>query len=224
MEENIVASVVEEDVATLPLLDIKQRLLDLLPSMTGTDIEFRLVEMYVNALEEAHVPPLTLDFFNLAMTGDWQLLFSTNLSSGPKPNFRLRELLQRIDSNRLEGHLTNVATFDFAEDGTTFDMTGTFSVKCTYQINQGARMDCKLEDFILEPAKGSRIPTDVPSLVGMLHRSMPMEMFDPNQHAMDTTYLDGDLKIVRLTGHKFEGVRDIFIRRGSMMIDPTNGQ
>jgi hypothetical protein len=57
----------------------------------------------------------------------------------------------------------------------------------------------------------------------MLHRAMPKEMFDPNDHAMDTTYLDGDLRIVRLTGPKFEGVRDIFMRRGSMEINPTNG-
>jgi hypothetical protein len=193
--------------------------------MTGTNEEFRLVETYVNALEGAHIPPITLDFFNLAMTGDWQLLFSTNLSGGgPKPNFRLRELLQCIRSNRLGGDLTNVATWEFAEDGTTFDMAGTFSVKCTYQIHQGARMECKLEDLLLEPAERSRIPSDVPSLVGMLHRSMPKEMFDPNQHAMDTTYLDGNLKIVRLTGQKFEGIRDIFIRRGSIQIDPTSGQ
>lgn len=213
----------EEDIATLPPLEIKQRLLDLLPSMTGKDQEFRLVETYVNALEEAYVPAQTLDFFNFAMTGEWQLLFSTNLNSGPKANFRLRELLQRVESNRLMGDLTNVALWDLSEDGTTFDATGTFSVKCTYEINQGARMVVNLEDLVLEPSKGSKIPSDVPSLVGMLHRAMPKEMFDPNDHAMDTTYLDGDLRIVRMTGPKFEGVRDIFMRRGSIEINPTNG-
>lgn len=217
-----------DDIATLSALEIKQRLLDLLPSMTGKDHEFRLVESYVNALEEAYVPAQTLEFFNFAMTGEWQLLFSTNLLSagcGPKPNFRLRELLQRVESNQLRGDLVNVALWDLAEDGgMTFDVTGTFSVKCTYQIHQGARMVVNLEDLILEPSMGSNIiPSDVPSLVGMLHRAMPKEMFDPNDHAMDTTYLDGDLRIVRLTGPKFEGVRDIFMRRGSMEINPTNG-
>jgi hypothetical protein len=50
-------------------------------------------------------------------------------------------------------------------------------------------------------------------------------MFDPNQHAMDMTYLDGNLKIVRLTGHnKFEGIRDIFMCGGGIQIYPTNGQ
>ena len=65
------------------------------------------------------------------------------------------------------------------------------------------------------------MPKDVETLVGLIHRAMPKEMFDPNDHAMDTTYLDGDLRIVRYSGAKFEGVRDIFIRRGSMEINPT---
>ena len=50
---------------------------------------------------------------------------------------------------------------------------------------------------------------------------MPKEMFDPNDHAMDTTYLDTDLRIVRMTGPRFEGIRGIFIRRGSIEINPT---
>ena len=210
-----------ETIDKLPSMEIKNRLVKLLPSMMGNDEEFRLVEQYVNALEDSHVPAQTLDFFNLAMTGEWQLLFSTNLSGGPKPNFRLRELVQKVESNRLEGTVTNIARWDLAEDGITFDATGTFSVKCSYTINQGARMVMELQDHVLNPSTGSKIPKDVPSLVGMLHRNMPKEMFDPNNHAMDTTYLDGDLRIVRMTGPKFEGVRNIFVRRGSIEIDPT---
>lgn len=213
----------KQDLNSLSTMQIKDKLLTLLPSMMGTDDEFRLVEQYVNALEEAYVPAQTLDFLNLAMSGEWQLLFSTNLSGGPRPNFRLRELLQKVESKGLEGTVTNVALWDFAEDESTFDATGTFSVKCGYTINQGARMVMELQDHVLNPFPGSKIPADVPALVGMLHRSMPKEMFDPNEHAMDTTYLDGDLRIVRMTGPRLEGVRDIFVRRGSIEIDPTAG-
>lgn len=56
---------------------------------------------------------------------------------------------------------------------------------------------------------------------GLLHRAIPKEMFDPNGHAMDTTYLDADLRIVRLTGPNHEGVRNIFIRKGSITINPV---
>ena len=116
--------------------------------------------------------------------------------------------------------MTNIALWDFAEDGVTFDATGTFSVKCSYSIHQGARMSMKVDDHIIEPFRNSKIPKDVPSLVGLLHRAMPTELFDPNDHAMDTTYLDGDVRIIRMTGTQFEGVRDIFIRRDSIDIHP----
>eukprot|EP00804_Cyclotella_cryptica_P018869 CCRYP_006409-RA/>CCRYP_006409-RA protein AED:0.28 eAED:0.28 QI:0/0/0.5/1/0/0/2/571/79 len=58
-------------------------------------------------------------------------------------------------------------------------------------------------------------------LVRLLHRAIPKEMFDPNSHAMDTTYLDADLRIVRLTGAVHEGVRNIFMRQGTIVINPV---
>jgi len=209
-----------------PISEIKQELLDLLPRMTGKEEEFRHVERLVNSLEEKYVPAQTLGFLNMAMAGDWQLLFSTNLatSAGVNPmQLRLRELFQRVDTQNLEGTITNQALWDLAEeiDG-VFDATGTFSVVCSYSINQGARMVVDLNDHILKPSRGSKIPQDVQGLVGRLHNAMPKELFDPQDHAMDTTYLDADFRIVRMTGPRLEGVRDIFIRRGGLEIDPTS--
>merc|ERR1712107_552404 len=104
---------------------------------------------------------------------------------------------------------------------TTFDASGTFSIKCSYSINQGARMVVELDEHVINIAKGSTVPKDAEGLVALLYKAIPTEMFDPNDHAMDTTYLDGDLRIVRMTGPKFEATRDIFIRRGSMQINPV---
>lgn len=59
-----------------------------------------------------------------------------------------------------------MAQWDLAEDGETFDAKGTFCVKCSYKINQGARMIVDLTDHELRPARGSKIPDDVPGLVG----------------------------------------------------------
>lgn len=209
-----------------PLAEIKEELLDLLPRMTGQEEEFRQVERLVNALEEKYMPAQTLGFLNLAMAGEWQLLFSTNLAGGGNPaRFRLRELFQRIETNNLEGTITNQVLWDLAEeDDNVFDATGTFSVVCSYSINQGARMVVDLNDHVLKPARGSKIPQDVQGLVARLHRAMPKEMFDPQDHAMDTTYLDADLRITRMTGPRLEGVRDIFIRRGGLEIDPTSNK
>lgn len=203
----------EFDLDTLDTMEIKRRLLDLLPRMTGKAEEFKAVETYVNSLEDRYTPVQTLDFLNLCVSGEWQILFSTNLAAGPRPNFRIREMFQRVEANSLEGTLDNEVTWDLAEDGSTFDASGTFTIKCSYKINQGARMEMDLEDHVLKLATGSIVPKDVQSLVGLLHQSMPKELFDPNDHGIDTTYLDGDLRIVRMTGPRFEGVRDIFIRR-----------
>ena len=75
--------------------------------MTGRKQDFRLVEAYVNALESSHVPAQTLGFHNLAVGGDWQLLFSTNLmgaggGGGEGGALRLRELRQIVTPNSYE--------------------------------------------------------------------------------------------------------------------------
>ncbi len=86
---------------------IKEKLLDLLPRMTGTKEEFTLVEAYVNALEDKFIPPQTLDFLNLAMVGEWQFLFTTNQLGRPSPKLRLTELVQKVDVKGLSGKLIN---------------------------------------------------------------------------------------------------------------------
>jgi hypothetical protein len=133
-------------------------------------------------------------------------------------------MFQRVESKSatsFEGTVTNEVAWELAEDGFNFDASGSFTVVSKYEINQGARLILQLEDRILKLSKGSALPKDIENLVGLLSRAMPKELFDPNDHSMDTTYLDGDLRITRMTGPRFEGVRDIFVRRGSMEINPV---
>jgi len=225
IEENGLDNFIEGstvDVNSLDTSEIKCRLLDLLPRMTGSSAEFREVETLINTLEDRHRPVLTLDFLNLAMAGEWQLLFSTSLSSRPKQNFRITEMFQRVESvfmNSLQGTVANEVSWELAENGNSFDASGTFTVVCDYEINRGARLELKLQESILKLAKGSSLPDDFENLIGLLNRAMPKELFDPSDHAVDTSYLDGDMRITRMTGPRFEGVRDIFIRKGSMDTD-----
>lgn len=210
------------DVNSLDTLEVKKRLLDLLPRMTGSSTELREVETLVNTLEDRHKPVLTLDFLNLAMTGEWELLFSTSLSSRPQQTFRITEMLQRVESlsmNSKKGTVSNEVSWELAEKGISFDASGSFTVACSYEISRGARLELNLRDSILKLAKGSTLPEDMERLIGLINRAMPKELFDPSDHAVDTTYLDGDMRITRMTGPRFEGVRDIFIRRGSMGIE-----
>jgi len=203
--------------------EIKSRLIEIIPRCTGKREELETISVLVNALEEKYTPMLTLDFLNLAMEGDWQLLFTTNQLGIPLRNLRLRELYQRIEPNIASGRILNVAQWDLAEnEPSNFDCTGTFTVQCSYKINPTGRIILSLENHILKPI-GYNLPSDVPKLVSMLFKSMPNELFDPNQLGMDTTFLDENLRIVRMTGggETFEGVRNIFIRKGVVAIDPT---
>ncbi len=76
-------------------------------------------------------------------------------------------------------------------------------------------------DLRIEISKGSKVPSDAQELVGLIHRAMPTEMFDSSDLAMDTTYLDTDIRIVRFTGLRHEGVRNIFMRKGLIEINPS---
>jgi PAP_fibrillin len=219
------------------LPELKQELLDLLPRLTGQAAEYRTVEQLVNAMEshDEYVAPQTLPFFTLATQGSWQLLFSTQLLAGggslfnPR-KFRLREMIQIIHENdhaietarseslgTITGNVTNRVVWDWAQSELgVFDCTGTFSVECTSSMSptvSGARMALTLTDHVLRLGPGSAVPDNVPELVAHVRRSMPVELFDPSHHAMDTTYLDGTVRIVRYTGSaRLEGVRDIFVR------------
>ena len=201
--------------------EVKQLLLDLLPRMTGTSEEFKLIEQYVNALEDKFVAPQTLDFLNIAIAGEWQFLFTTNQLGRPSPLLRLTELLQRIEVKGLKGSLVNQAQWDLVDDGPTFDVNGKFSSTVSYNINQGARMTLEDDhDLSISLGKGSKVPSETESLVGLIYRAMPTEMFDASNLAMDTTYVDTEIRIVRFTGSRHEGVRNIFMRKGAIDIDP----
>lgn len=219
-EEN--EDIMKELIMKMKPTQIKEKLLDLLPRMTGTAEEFATVESYVNALEDKFVPPQTLDFLNLAMVGEWQFLFTTNQLGRPSPRLRLTELIQKIEVSGFDGKLTNKASWDLAQDGVTFDARGSFASATSYKINQGARMTIGNDhDLKIELSKGSVVPNDTQELVGLIHRAMPTELFDSTDLAMDTTYLDTDIKIVRFTGARHEGVRNIFMRKGLIEINPS---
>ncbi|KAL7556750.1 hypothetical protein ACA910_008086 [Epithemia clementina (nom. ined.)] len=217
----------------MSLEEAKSELLALLPSMTGQAHEYRRVEILVNTLESLYQPVQTLDFWNLLQQGEWQLLFSTNMVNNQKTKgivnplvFRMRELYHTMQCAQRKGNWTTHVVWDLADEVPgRFDCTGTFTVQSSYEMApQGsARFAWTLQDHVLQPAKGQkRLPHDCQALVGLLYRAMPTQVFDPSNHSADTTYVDATLKILRYTGPQHEGVRDIWIRRGALQINPTS--
>jgi len=194
---------------------LKEKVMNLLPRMKTED-EALSLENYINAMESDFVPLQTLGFMNLAIGGEWRLLFSTKLRGGPRPNFRITEMAQILEPSGLAGTIINKVKWELMQDSdsTIFDCFGTFSAICSYEINQGGRTRMKLNDHKIELIKGSSVPEDFHALVELLQGNMPLELFDPSGHAMDVTYIDSDFKIIRITGPAFEGIRNIFVRKG----------
>jgi hypothetical protein len=214
--------ILNDELSSLPIAKLKERLLDLLPRMTGKREELEEISLLVNIMEEKFSPVMTLDFLNLAMQGEWQLLFSTNRLGMPNTKLRLRELVQSVEPNNEPnentGKIDTLTTWDVAEDGINFSHTGTFTIKSTYEIEKYPRLSLSLAEHVIKP-RGD-IPSDIQGLFGMLYHAIPTEMFDPQGLGMDTTFIDTNVRIVRLAGEKFEGVRNIFIRKDSVEINP----
>jgi len=198
--------------------ELKTQLLDLIPKMTGKDPEENeKVISLINQLEVnySQTPIQTLDFFNLMVVGKWQLLFSTNQLGRPNPKLRLTRLIQDIqpDSEKKNnGKVSTIAAWDYAQNyeydpdyytPPTFDVSGTLSVKSDYSMSSkgAARMETTLKDHELELKKGSQVPPmdKFSEIFSMINKAMPTELFDPSDLAADTTYIDGDVRIMRLT-------------------------
>lgn len=228
----------------------KHELLQIIPKMTGKDPAQNLrVETLINYLESQYQQCHTIDFFNLAVGGEWQFVFSTNLKNGISRDLRLTSFKQVIEGEGYQGKVTTIAGFDMQyqhatensddeSDGVVdddadylssmgmmmppaFDVayTGAFSISSTYEmVDQSTRMKIALGAHTVNEIKGEIKPDNdvVQTLFSMLMRALPFELFDPNDLFLDTTYVDGDIRIVRHSGKlKLEGVRNIFVRTGS---------
>ena len=208
---------------TKPIEELKTDLIKTILSMSQTTPEqFKLiVETSINVLEQKYIPPLTLDFLNMIMSGEWLFLFSTHDSQSSRMNRKLRitDLSQTIETHQLGGKMIQRASWDYLEqdEGNGY-IHGVFTSNTSYTIVQGSRVsmgnDC---DLSLSISKGSKSPNDPQTLIAWIRKFMPSEMFDPTHLALDTTFVDPDLRIVRFTGSKlYEGVRHVYIRRESL--------
>lgn len=64
------------------------------------------------------------------------------------------------------------------------DIKGSMEIKCDYELDSRGRMVVSLGGHTLRP--DDKMPQDPVELVKILQRAIPHEMFDPNEHAMET--------------------------------------
>jgi hypothetical protein len=193
-----------------------QLLSDWLSTMRGDAAELQPVEEWIQELEAAYRPPQTLGFFNWAQAGPWQFQFTTQyLNITQRRSFRLRQVRQDLQCHDFQGNITNTCLWELSQkDDGHFDCRGSFHIKGNYTLTSNGRLVWHPEsvDRTLLLSPGSARPNNASQLVQWLQRSLAKELFDPTQHAVDTTYLDANVRIVRYSGPRFEGVRNIFVR------------
>ena len=71
-------------------------------------------------------------------------------------------------------------------------VSGRLEVRCGYVLNSRGLMDVSLGEHLVLPDEG--MPRDPTDLVRLLQRAMPYEMFDPNEHALETTVSTPEFK------------------------------
>uniref|UniRef100_A0A7S2Y3H7 Plastid lipid-associated protein/fibrillin conserved domain-containing protein n=1 Tax=Fibrocapsa japonica TaxID=94617 RepID=A0A7S2Y3H7_9STRA len=86
---------------------------------------------------------------------------------------------------------------------------GVLEVVSKYTINNRGQIDVSLLDHFLKP---KTMPKDPEALVNGLMKTMPFEMFDPNDSTFQITYMDPDVKIIQLVDSRLAGVKNIFYK------------
>jgi hypothetical protein len=142
-------NVVKNSYASLSLLECKVKLLDLVSRAKNENEELKQIEALISTLEERHTPIQTLEFYNMAVGGIWKFIFSSEIYLRPFPRFlRLGEFVQTIQLEGSRGNVTNTFCWELTQD-TPCKCSGTFSIVCSCQINEGKFSIRKLSAQIL---------------------------------------------------------------------------
>ncbi|EKX33765.1 hypothetical protein GUITHDRAFT_120030 [Guillardia theta CCMP2712] len=195
-----------------------QRLLTHIREGTSDEESRTMIRKCIAELEQQQIFPFDVNFFNFAVSGDWQLLYSTSRLLSPDTNLKVRDIRSRIDGGARE--LVHQARWEYREDVTgqaeELRTRGLFEVKCSYNMSEApsvpTRMIISVEELRLTPEPLNRPPKNPEALVGALQRALPKEFFDPDEALMDTTYLDPQVRLVCYLGKRFAGVRHVYCR------------
>ena len=189
---------------------------------TRMDAVFRhgRIEYLIRLLESAHVPAQTVPFLQFTLQGEWELLYSNVLTPRRDTTLQIRMFQEirphqdnRDDELRSSGELRNRVAWrrfrtDLSEGPTT---EGDLIVRCNYHLTTKGDLDVTLSEHLLLPA-GDAIPSDPEELVAAFQRTLPFEVFDPNETLMKHLYVHPDIRIVAISGEVFHNVFNVFVR------------
>lgn len=168
------------------------------------------IESLINFLESKFSPIMTTPFLNLALSGEWNLLYSNTATKTEYKNLELNitQVLTPLTSDSFNGSLVNNIVWRLKNSVDFIIGTGDFIVKSNYTVTPKGSLEVRLYEHILKPVI---VPDDIEALVVSIQRSVPIELFDPDETIFYNTYVDPKLRITRVVGGKWSKV-NIFVK------------
>lgn len=201
----------------------KQRLLRILPSFINLQSQSDKVLQLIQQLEKEAPLPATSAFTQLAVQGEWRLLFSSARTVPSRGQIRVRGITQTI---AITPDPVLINTVKWSLNTRQHVVNAVLRVLCSYQFVGPARMMVKLEDHqirFVDNQDGVKSMTReaLKDLVTDLQRTLPIELFDPSG-LIDVTCVQPDFRIARFVGKRLAGVRNVFVSTSVPLHLPAN--
>ena len=169
---------------------------------------FRLTYL-ISMLEKSFTPIQTIEFFNFASKGKWELMYSNIITSYSTldEGFEFK-ITQNIESglDPSKGTLINHINYSFDKN-----LDGILSIHNDYEMNTKGDLQLSLDEHIMTPLTKTNTD-DAQMIVENLQKSIPFDIFDPNDCVLSTTYLDSKLRVVRMNGGKLPNTFSIWVK------------
>lgn len=207
--------------------ELKHLVVDRRKELADSDFLKCRIEYLVKVLKQKYVPSFTVEFMNLAMSGDWSHQYSNVLlrRADASLNYRIVQKIVPEDSkigegdgkgaerlletnNRAIGKVINQVRWSVVDNQDQLNI-GELAVHANYTINSKGSLGLCLQDHVMNVEKLTLDPTE---LVMAIQKSIPFQFFDPTNSMTQNVYIDPDMRIAETMGPIFAGVYDIFVR------------
>lgn len=205
----------EEDVESLAPDLVKQKLLRIIDIFINSESQLSVIERSILRLESLKATPITADFTEMVLAGEWRLCFSS-LRTRANNSVRIRKISQRFDIDAKQ--LVNNVTWSFPAKKQNGYIDATLNVICSYVFVGPGRMQISLDKHKVtinnnQKTEGQELelPDDWQAVISELRLALPIEHFDPSG-LLDISYIEPDFRISRFLGKRLAGVRNILTR------------
>lgn len=204
----------ETESTVLSASAVKEELVGILEVLINDDEQVTRVRDCILNLESFKATPITPEFTEMALSGEWSLMFSSMRTRIVKNTVRIRKIFQRFDIDKKQ--LVNQVEWTFPDKTGIGEVQAVLNVICSYSFVGPGRLNIKLEQHkmsIVERSDGqpNELPDDLQAVIDEMRLALPVEFFDPSGLS-DITYIEPDFRVTKYLGKRFAGVRNVLSR------------